>query len=240
VLGRRRRLTPLEESLRYRFRRPELLELALTHRSFANEQGLPGHYERLEFLGDAVLAALAAEWLYERHPELPEGELSKLKSALVAEPPLATYAQSLGLGEALHLGVGEERSGGRRKPSLLADALEAIFAALWLDGGLPEARRAVRSFLEEASATQEELREADAKTRLQELVQSRGWERPAYQVVAEAGPDHSKSFAVVCRVRGEVAGEGEGPSKKIAEQRAAARALDRLGERSAAGTVEEP
>ena len=228
VLGRRRRPNPLEASLGHRFRRPELLEQALTHRSYANEQGLPGHYERLEFLGDAVLAALAAEWLCERHPELPEGELSKLKSALVAEPALAAHARRLELGEALQLGIGEERSGGRDKPSLLADALEAVFAALWLDGGVEPARRAVRAFLEEASGEREALHEADAKTRLQELVQGRGWERPRYEVVAEQGPDHQKRFAVECRVRGELAGSGEGPSKKAAEQQAAARALERF------------
>lgn len=224
-----RSATPFEERLGHRFKRPELLALALTHRSYANEQGLPGNSERLEFLGDSVLGALTAEWLFERHPELPEGELSKAKSVLVSEPSLAEHAAALGLGEALRLGVGEERSGGREKPSLLADALEAVFGALWLDGGLEAARRAVRRFLAGASAAPGSVEDADAKTRLQELVQSRGWERPTYRVVAAEGPDHQKRFEVECLVQDRVAGRGSGRSKKAAEQKAAAAALAELG-----------
>ncbi len=224
----RRPRSPLEEELGHRFRDPKLLEVALTHRSYANEQGLSSHYERQEFLGDAVLGALTAEWLCQRFPELPEGELSKLKSSLVSERSLAEHATALGLGGVLRLGVGEERSGGRRKPSLLADALEAVFAALWLDGGVEAARPAIRSFLERSIGAQQQAEHGDAKTQLQEITQARGWDRPAYEVVAAEGPDHQKRFEVECRLRGEVLGRGEGRSKKVAEQRAALAAIHRL------------
>lgn len=223
-----RPLTPLEERLGHRFKRRELLELALTHRSFANEHELPGNYERLEFLGDAVLGVMTAEWLFERHPELPEGELSKRKSTLVSERSLAVHAASLGLGEALRLGVGEERSGGRVKPSLLADVLEAVLGAIWLDGGYEAARACARRVLEGTVRASGSVQDLDAKTRLQEIVQGRGWERPAYRVVAEEGPDHSKRFEVECLLRGEVVGRGEGKSKKAAEQNAAATALETI------------
>ncbi|HRC85895.1 MAG TPA: ribonuclease III [Thermoanaerobaculia bacterium] len=228
MLWSRRESTPIEERLGYRFKKPELLETALTHRSLANERKLGAHYERLEFLGDAVLGALAAEWLFEEHPELPEGDLSKLKSALVSERSLAEHAESLGLGEAIRLGIGEERSGGRRKPSLLADVLEAVFGALWLDGGPEVARKVVRRFLDQTYGDSEWLRWGDAKTRLQEVVQGWGWERPSYQLVAAEGPDHQKRFQVECVLKGEVFGTGQGSSKKEAEQRAAAAALARL------------
>lgn len=236
---KRRSATPLEERLGYRFRRPELLERALTHRSFANEQGLEENYERLEFLGDAVLGMLAAEWLFERHPDLPEGELSKLKSSLVSERTLAAHARRVELGEELRLGVGEERSGGRGKRSLLADSMEAVLGAVWLDGGVGAARPVVRAFLETATAARKGRDVGDHKTQLQEVLQARGWERPTYRVAAEEGPDHDKRFAVECEVRGEVLGRGEGPSKKLAEQRAAARALERLAERAAAEPGED-
>jgi ribonuclease III len=221
-------VTSFEERLGHRFRRPELLELALTHRSYAHEQGLDGNYERLEFLGDAVLGAMTAEWLFAADPGRAEGELSRLKSVLVSEDSLAAFAADLGIGEALRLGVGEERSGGRGKRSLLADALEAILGALWLDGGADAVRPLVGRLLAQTMTDRERLRRADTKTRLQELLQGRGWELPLYRVAAEEGPDHRKRFVVECQVRGEVVGRGEGRSKKAAEQRAAARALERL------------
>src|SRR5262245_47760648 len=123
----RRDLTPLEKRLEYRFKRPDLLDLALTRRSWANEQGIPEHYERLEYLGDSVLGLVTAEWLYREHPELPEGELSKLKAQLVSRETLAQYARELDLGAVLKIGVGEDRSGGRTKSSLLCDSLEGVF-----------------------------------------------------------------------------------------------------------------
>lgn len=227
MLGRRAK-TELEEALGYRFRRVELLERALTHRSFANERGLPEHNERLELLGDAVLGLVATEWLFRYHPELPEGELSKRKSYLVSAPALAGFASCLGLGRALRLGVGEERSGGRDKPSLLADALEAVLAAVYLDGGLGPVRRLVTPFLEGVVAERPRVLDADAKTRLQEALQARGWELPEYCTVQEEGPDHAKRFTVECRVRERFAGRGEGRTKKVAEQRAASEALEAL------------
>lgn len=212
----------------YRFRTPELLTLGLTHRSWANEQGEEENYERLEFLGDAVLGLVTAEWLYRQHPELPEGQLSQRKAVLVSKPALARHAQRLSLGEALRLGVGEERSGGRDKASLLADSLEAIFGAIFLDGGFDAVRQVIRPLLERTDEERHHQRHQDAKTRLQEVTQARGWDLPEYLLVAEVGPDHDKLFRVECRVAGEVAGRGEGRSKKLAEQAAAAAALDEL------------
>lgn len=226
----RRPLTPLEKSLDYRFKRPDLLELALTHRSYANEQGVPEHYERLEFLGDAVLGLVAAEWLYANHPELPEGELSKLKAQLVSRNTLARHAEEVGLGPALKIGVGEDRSGGRTKASLLADSMEAVFGAIYLDGGLDAARSAILDMLEGAGTERTQQRVTDAKTQLQEVAQALGWDLPEYRLVGAEGPDHNKVFTVECWLNGEPAGKGHGPSKKMAEQHAAADALSRLPE----------
>lgn len=218
----------LERALGYGFRDPDLLTLALTHRSYANEQGLPDHNERLEFLGDAVLGTIAAEWLFRVHPELPEGDLSKRKSHLVSAPVLAGLAEELGIGRALRLGVGEERSGGRRKLSLLADSAEAVLGAMFLDGGLEPVRKLVTRLLAQVVEERPRLHETDSKTRLQEELQGRGLPLPEYHLVAEMGPDHEKRFVVECHVCDRAAGRGEGRSKKIAEQRAAAEALERL------------
>ena len=226
VIGRRRAKSELEEALGYRFRDRELLGLALTHRSHANERGLPEHNERLELLGDAVLGLVVADWLFRAHPELPEGELSKRKSYLVSAPALAGFAAGLGVGRALRLGVGEERSGGREKPSLLADTLEALLGAVYLDGGVEPVRRIVAPFLEHVVERRSRVLETDAKTRLQEELQGRGWPLPEYRLIAETGPDHAKSFVVECRIRDRPAGRGEGRSKKVAEQSAAAEALE--------------
>ena len=205
-----------------------LLEKSLTHRSFANERDLDENYERLEFLGDTVVGLITAEWLYRRHPDLAEGDLSKLKGYVVSEPVLARQAEMLGLGEILRLGVGEERSGGRRKRSLLADTLEAVLGAVFLDGGLAAARRVFLPFLEQASgAPESDLH--DAKTELQELVQGEGGGLPEYRHISEEGPDHRKRFHVECWVSGRRAGAGEGGTKKEAEQRAARAAVENLG-----------
>ncbi|HEX2164469.1 MAG TPA: ribonuclease III [Thermoanaerobaculia bacterium] len=223
-----RRPSPLERRLGYRFRRPELLDQALTHRSWAHEQEDPErHYERLEFLGDAVLGLITAEELFREHPDLPEGELSKRKSFLVSREVLARRGEELGLGELLRLGVGEERSGGREKASLLADAVEAVLGAVYLDGGIAAARQVV-SGLFAAGLARPAAPELDAKTRLQETVQGRGWPLPVYRLVDTAGPDHDKRFTVEVRLQGEPAGVGRGRSKKIAEQEAAAVALAAL------------
>lgn len=224
----RRRTSPFEKRLGHRFRRPELLERALTHRSHAHEHDLDGHYERLEFLGDAVLGLVAADELCRRHPDLPEGELSKRKSHLVSQPVLARRARELGLGDELRLGVGEERSGGRSKDSLLSDAFEAVLGAVYLDAGLEAATGLILPLLEGGLEEHDDGRPADPKTRLQETVQARGWPLPQYRVVETHGPDHAKRFVVQCRLRGEVAGSGEGRSKKVAQQAAAAAALEAL------------
>lgn len=226
----RRDSTPFEKRLGYRFKRLDLLELALTHRSYANEQGIPEHYERLEFLGDSVLGLVTSEWLYDRHPELPEGELSKLKAQLVSRDTLAKHARDMELGGELKIGVGEDRSGGRSKASLLADSMEAIFGALFLDGGMEVARKVIQPMLESTFDDRPGLAEADAKTQLQEVAQALGWDLPEYRLAGASGPDHSKTFIVECWLAGGLAGQGEGTSKKIAEQRAAADALSKLPE----------
>jgi ribonuclease III len=231
----RRDLTPLEKRLDYRFKRLDLLDLALTHRSWANEQSVPEHYERLEFLGDAVLGLVTADWLYERHPELPEGELSKLKAQIVSKTTLARHAEALDLGTALRIGVGEDRSGGRTKPSLLADSMEAVFGALYLDGGLEVARKAILAMAEGAYLEQTQQSVTDPKTQLQEVVQALGWDLPEYRLTDSIGPDHNKTFVVECWLMGSLAGRGEGPNKKTAEQRAAADALEQLPEQQEEG-----
>jgi len=224
----RRSSTPLEKRVGHRFKRQDLLDLALTHRSFANEKGVPEHYERLEFLGDAVLGLVSAEWLYERYPELPEGELSKLKAQLVSRTSLANWAEQLELGPELKIGVGEERSGGRAKANLLADSLEALFGAIYLDDGLEAARGAILPMLQDGEEEKTRLLASDSKTHLQEVTQALGWSLPDYRLVGSSGPDHSKTFVVECWLEGQRAGCGEGPSKKVAEQKAAADALESL------------
>lgn len=220
----------VEARLEHRFANPLLLEKALTHRSYANEQGLEGHYERLEFLGDAVLGLVTADWLFRRYPKRPEGQLTLHKSSLVSSRSLASYARKIELGRALRLGVGEERSGGRAKSSLLADSLEAVFGALFLDGGLAAAQPVIERFLETQAAEQMKRKAQDFKTQLQELTQARGWDLPEYRLGQESGPDHDKRFRLECYIRGELAGVGEGKSKKVAQQAAAEAALDHLGE----------
>ena len=224
----RSRFGALEDRLGYRFLRPELLERAITHRSYANEQGSEEHYERLEWLGDAVLKLVTAELLFDRYPDEREGDLSKRVNHLVSEPVLAAWAAALGVSDELKLGVGEERGGGRGKDSLLADSLEALFGAIYLDGGLDKARAAVRPMLDRALAADAEVLHSDSKTALQEVTQARGWDLPDYRLVGETGPDHDKRFAVECWIAGECAGRGEGSSKKVAQQQAAADALRRL------------
>ncbi len=220
--------SPIEDALGYEFADPDLLRVALTHRSYSNERGEKDNYERLEFLGDAVLGLVASRWLYDRYPGEPEGWLAKRKSFLVSAPVLARFGESIGLGPELRLGVGEARSGGSTKGSILADSVEAVFGAVYLDGGLVAVCVIIERLLEEALEERSRLSHADAKTRLQEVVQARGWALPAYRVVTETGPDHRKRFTIECSVAGEAAGQAEGRSKKVAEQAAAARALERL------------
>src|SRR3954453_5834406 len=182
----RRDTTPLEKRLGHRFKRLDLMQLSLTHRSWANEQGIPEHYERLEFLGDAVLGVVTAEWLYQNHPELPEGDLSKHKAQLVSRDSLARHAVDIGLGPALRIGVGEDRSGGRAKASLLADSMEAVFGALFLDGGLEPARKIIVPMLEMAFEERASRTVTDPKTQLQEVSQALGWDLPEYRLTASS------------------------------------------------------
>ncbi|THJ22719.1 MAG: ribonuclease III [Nitrospira sp. CG24E] len=225
----------LQSSLDYRFKVLALLEEALTHSSLVNEQKStsPQHNERLEFLGDAVLSLVISEYLASVLPQSSEGALSKLKAQLVSEASLAQVARQLRLGEHLKLGRGEDRSKGREKDSLLADALEAVLAAVHLDGGFEASRRVTRHIFAEKLvhiAAQQELPGAgDYKTQFQEWCQKRHDTLPRYTTVREAGPDHQKLFEVELSIRGEVVGAGSGRSKKEAEQQAAKQALQQLG-----------
>ena len=220
----------LEAKLGHRFRDRRLLEMAVTHKSFLNENPLPGREdnERLEFLGDAVLGLTVGHLLMESKPLRSEGDLSRGRAAIVNEQGLARMADDLGLGEWLFLGRGEEQTGGRHKTSILADACEAIMAAVYLDAGFDAAFRVVRQLIEPRLRLPQEMGANDHKTRLQERAQA--WLRttPRYTVVAETGPDHEKVFEVVLTLGGREYARGVGKSKKEAEQRAAAAALAAL------------
>jgi len=230
-MSRDDRISELQDRLGYEFLDPDLLTMALTHRSWANEQGLEDHYERAEFLGDAVLDLLVAHWLYGQHPGMAEGELSKLKSYVVSEPVLAQWGRDLKLGLVMKLGIGEDRSGGRGKPSLLADGVEAVLGAIFLDGGLEAARQVTYSWLASGPVgAVDDVLVTDAKTTLQELVQSQGAELPVYRHVSQEGPDHDKQFFVECWLGDERTSSGTGASKKQAEQCAARAALAALRE----------
>ena len=225
----RRSLKSLQEVLGYRFEDSRLLLEALTHRSALSEKLTATSYERLEFLGDAVLGLICTVWLFERFPDYAEGELTRRKSWLVSSTILAEHAERLGVGDCLILGVGEERSGGRLKPSLLADALEAILGGIFLDGGFSAANRTIRALLEtDLGEAELDPPLVEAKNRLQERVQGSGLGLPVYSLDGEEGPDHAKVFTVEVTVEGEVLGTGRGNSKKLAEQRAAVVALERL------------
>ncbi len=218
----------LQSALEWTFTDPELLERALTHRSFTFERGLDESNERLEFLGDAVLGFVVTTYIYDHYPELPEGELAKLRASVVSAEALAEIAGEIDLGAALRLGKGEDASGGRTKPSILADAMEAVIAAVYLDGGLEPASAVVLRSLE--ARIQEQAAGPggrDYKTRLQELAARRLDQLPRYQLRHE-GPDHSRQFFATVMLRGVEYGTGEGRSKKAAEQAAAQVAWERL------------
>jgi ribonuclease-3 len=218
----------LEARIGWRFESLPLLEQALTHKSRAHEalDEAARHNEPLEFLGDSVLGFLVADLLHRRSPEGDEGTKSLARARLVSTPNLARHAARLGLPGLLRLGKGEEKTGGREKPALWAGAYEALVAALYLDGGIEAVRRFVEAEFGEESAG--DLSAKDSKTTLQEMLQSRGQPPPEYRVAAEEGPSHRPRFRVRCLVAGDVVGEGEGPSKKTAQQDAARRALERL------------
>ncbi len=218
-------MTRLEETIGYTFKNKSLLETAITHTSFANEaKKAVEHNERLEFLGDSILSMVSADYLFHTCKDLPEGDLTRRRASLVCEPALSHFAKSIGLGEALHLGKGEEMNGGRGRDSILSDAFEALIAAIYLDGGVEEARRFILPFLQNGTGA-----EVDYKTRLQEVVQQNPEERLRYVVAEESGPDHNKSFLVEVHLNSNCIGRGSGHSKKVAEQHAAHEALVLMG-----------
>ena len=222
-------MTELEKKLGYTFKNPELLNEALTHSSYANEHRQSGARcnERLEFLGDSVLGFIVAEYLYIRYPDLPEGKMTRLRADLVCEGALAAVAARLGLGDELLLGIGEERTGGRKRNSVIADATEALFAAVYLDGGVEEIKTIIYRYIL-ADFELEEHAEADYKTQLQEYVQKTPGQELSYVEIGETGPDHEKQFTVSVVLNGKSISEGSGKSKKAAEQAAARLALERL------------
>jgi ribonuclease-3 len=225
-----RKQTPLEKALGIRFKASQLRDAALTHRSFAFEQGLIVTNERLEFLGDAVLGLVVTDLVYRMFPDRSEGELAKLRAAMVNMTTLAEVARELRLGDALLLGKGEEQSGGRDKASILADGLEAILGAIYLDLGLKHAAPVIeRLFWPRISAYVRGEGERDYKTILQEMAAQDLGRLPEYRV-AERGPDHEKEFTATVFLAGRELGRGTGRSKKEAEQRAAREAYDRLSE----------
>ncbi|MCL2851547.1 MAG: ribonuclease III [Defluviitaleaceae bacterium] len=216
--------------LNYEFNDNILLELALTHSSFSNENNLPASNQRLEFLGDAVLELVISDMLYCSYPEMDEGELTKLRASIVCEPSLCEVAKNISLGKRILLGNGEEMSGGRERGSILSDALEAVIGAIYLDGGLESVREFIRSnFSDKLESGAAQGFEADYKSRLQEIVQNRSKSTIVYKIVAEEGPDHDKRFTAEAVKDTRVVGRGGGKTKKDAEQQAALAALKRMG-----------
>lgn len=222
------KLSRLQARLRYRFSRPELIEQALTHRS----AGSPNN-ERLEFLGDSILNCVIAVALFERFGDLREGEMSRLRASLVRQESLHRIAADLELGADLRLGEGELRSGGERRPSILADALEAVIGAVYLDGGFEAAQHVVLGLYSEQLAQADPLQSGkDAKTSLQEWLQGRRFPLPHYELVGVRGEAHAQEFEVECRVsKPPLVTTGVGPSRRAAEQRAAQRAFESLSSR---------
>lgn len=223
-------MNDLQKNMGYTFRDPVLLRTALTHSSYANEtkKGTKCN-ERLEFLGDSVLSVIVAEYLFKTYPNMPEGELTKLRAALVCEKSLAEFSEELAVGKFLLLGNGEESSGGRTRPSILADAFEAILAALYLDSDMETARAYVLKFVKNALSVRQNLPFKDYKTVLQEIIQQNKEESVRYVLVDEYGPDHDKHFVVEVHLNSNIIGRGEGRSKKEAEQHAAKEALELMG-----------
>ncbi|MBR3972386.1 MAG: ribonuclease III [Oscillospiraceae bacterium] len=219
----------LEAAIGYRFKNITLLQNALTHSSYANERwhnSLMSN-ERLEFLGDSILGMVVAEYLYKSFPDRPEGELTRMRADMVCEKTLAAVAARIDLGRHLLLGNGEEQGGGRSRDSILADAVESVIAASFLDGGMEAARSFIEKFiLVEVPVTR--LHNADYKTALQELVQQHKNQVLSYTLIGESGPDHDKRFEVEVKLNGKVVGIGSGSSKKRAEQMSARAAMEAL------------
>ena len=222
-------MVTLEQKIGYTFRDRSLLENALTHSSYANEHREKGALsnERLEFLGDSILGLVVADHLYRTRPDLPEGDLTRIRAALVCENSLVDVAKELDLGSYLKLGKGEESGGGRHRPSIQADAVEAMLAAVYLDGGIGQARKLIHTLIlgherEKTAAGR------DYKTALQELIQRESGQVLTYRLIGESGPDHAKIFSMEVLLNGEAIGSGQGHSKKEAEQAAARAAVEKL------------
>lgn len=221
----------LEAKLEYRFRDKALLLTALCHSSYANENKGTGllSNERLEFLGDAVLGLVVAGHIYRSHPKMPEGQMTRLRAELVCEQSLVEVAKALDLGSHIRLGKGEENTGGRQRGSILADAVEALIAALYLDGGMEPAKDLIDRFLLSKLSTMDTQPMSDYKTALQEFVQRKSGQTLSYALLAETGPDHKKSFTMQVLLNGQPIGEGTGHTKKEAEQFAARHGLEEIG-----------
>lgn len=219
------KIAEFQRRIGYQFKKEGLLRQALTHSSYANEKHLKklSDNERLEFLGDAVLEIVTSEFLYREYPDVPEGELTKMRASIVCEQTLALCAKPLEIGEFLFLGKGENLTGGRGRKSILSDALEAIIGAIYLDGGFTNAKEFVNKYI----LTDIEHKQLfyDSKTILQELVQGQFEQELHYELVGESGPDHAKLFYVEAKIGTNMVGKGEGPTKKSAEQEAAYHAL---------------
>ena len=216
----------LEHSIGYTFKNAELLDRALTHSSWANENKSRGakSNERLEFLGDSVLGMIVAEHLFLTNRDMPEGKLTKLRASIVCEQSLARTARNLGLGALLKMGRGEEKNGGRDRESIIADAVEAIIAAIYLDGGRQCAEAFVHKFIISAPL----INDKDCKTILQEFVQQTKDRAITYELIGESGPDHNKRFVMQVKIDSQPFGEGEGRTKQSAQQEAARKALEKL------------
>ena len=221
---KKEKIKELEEKIGYEFKKKELIWQALTHSSFSNEQKINKYknYERLEFLGDAVLELLSSQFFFETYPDMPEGEMTKLRSSMVCELALAYCARDISLGDYLLLGKGEEITGGRTRDSIISDLMEAVIGALYLDGGLSEADAFVKKYI--LSDLESKQLFYDSKTILQEEVQRDG-QSLTYELVSETGPDHDKVFMVEARIDGQTVGKGQGRNKKSAQQQAAYQAL---------------
>lgn len=215
----------LEKRIGYQFRDRALLRQALTHSSYANEQKINKlkDYERLEFLGDAVLELVSSDFLFHENPQMPEGKLTKLRSSMVCEPALAYCAKDLELGQYMLLGKGEEATGGRNRDSITSDAMEAMIGALYLDGGFDAAHDFIHKFV--LSDLENKILFYDSKTVLQEMIQTDSSSQFQYELKGEEGPDHNKEFLVDAKLNGKVIGSGRGRTKKAAEQQAAYEAI---------------
>lgn len=223
------KIDALEEKIGYKFKNKNLIEQALSHSSYANERKQPGgSNERLEFLGDSVLSIVVSDFLY-KNLNVAEGELTKMRASLVCEKSLHIFAKQINLGDYLHLGKGEENTGGRERPSILADAFEAVIAAIYLDGGMEAAAKHILHFMPEDIHHFVKPAFSDFKTVLQEIVQKNPEEKVEYVLIGEEGPDHNKRFVVEVRLNSQVIGKGSGRSKKEAEQLAAKEALELMG-----------